>query len=107
MTRFEWYRSGHLFGIRYWLESVGDQIPEHMHAQDHEHNIIVLDGSIHLHQAGQRSAHYTGEVLDFDGTKPHRIVARMMETQLLHLFLHGMPQGYDGLPESEHRGVIK
>ena len=105
MIRFRWYRSGDLFGVRYEMER-GDALPEHLHDRASEHNVIVLAGSVALEQPGARDVGFTGDVLDFDGSKLHTIRCLSQSATILNVFLHGMPQGYAELPASEHQGTL-
>lgn len=103
---FRWYRSGSLFGIRYWMRR-GEEIPVHVHAEaEFEHNIMVLRGTVRLQIEGRASMLTEGQILDFDGAKPHSIMCMSDAAMTVHLFLHGMPKGYDQLPESEHQGSL-
>lgn len=104
-ARFDWYRSGRLFGIRYVL-LVGDAIPRHEHMEETLHNIIVLAGEVRLEFEVEHQRLYAGEVIDFDGTRPHRIVGVAIKSVLLNLFLNGIPEGYAELPPSEHSGYL-
>lgn len=105
MIRFNWYRSGALFGIRYQMDE-GDEIPQHVHDDTALHNIMVLHGMVALHAGEYRTLLMTGIVHDFDGSKPHKIVCQSDHAVILNLFLQGMPQGYAELPESEHEGTL-
>lgn len=105
MTHFRWYRSGLLFGIKYTLEC-GDIVPRHSHADETLHNIVVLHGQVRLEFDTESVPLYAGEVFDFDGTKPHRIVGVAKQSMILNLCLNGIPSGYDALPESEHSGYL-
>jgi quercetin dioxygenase-like cupin family protein len=103
MTHFQHYKSGHVFGIRYRFDAKGDCIPRHKHDPSHAHNIVVIRGSILLIMDGSASVCLPG-VHDFDWTQPHEISALEKDSEVLHLFLNGQPEGYDTLPESELRG---
>lgn len=107
MTRFEHYQSGKLYGIRYWFDKDGDGIPEHAHDPVLAHNIIVLKGTV-LFEAGlnHRVTLHAGEVFDFDWSRRHKITA-ITPASVLHVFLHGQPEGYDRLPPEELRGVLE
>lgn len=105
MTRFKHYRSGGLYGIQYWFDAMGDGIPEHAHDEELLHNIIVLEGTVVFATAERARALTAGTVFDFDGKQRHKITA-LGKASVLHLFLNGIPNGYDGLPESELEGVL-
>jgi quercetin dioxygenase-like cupin family protein len=103
---FQWYESGKLFGLRYFLPR-GASIPMHVHAPDHLHNVIVLAGSVLFmrpdHPAIQLLA---GDVWDFDGSKRHELKGQAPYSVILNLFLEGIPEGYDRIPINERQGFI-
>jgi hypothetical protein len=105
MTRFEHYKSGQVYGIRYRFDGRGDGIPKHSHCAALAHNIVVTRGSLLL--ITDDGAHVCAPgVHDFDWSKPHEISALEDNTEAIHFFLHGQPEGYDTLPESELRGTL-
>lgn len=104
MTHFEHYKSGQVFGIRYRFDAPGDGIQRHTHEITHAHNIVVIRGSILLLMDNGANVCPPG-VHDFDWSKPHEITALEDNSEVLHLFLNGQPEGYDTLPESELRGT--
>jgi len=106
MTRFEHYSSGQLYGVRYWFDQEGDDIPEHAHPAPLSHNIVVLAGEIRLLIGGEQRVGRAGDILDFDWAKRHRIVA-CGPAAILNLFLCGMPDGYDRLPQQELKGTLR
>jgi quercetin dioxygenase-like cupin family protein len=106
MTRFKHYRSGALYGIRYWFDGTGDCIPAHIHEITHAHNIVVLEGSVMFSTEQHAIPLVAGTVFDFDWTQRHKISA-LERASVLHLFLNGMPQGYDSLPAHEIEGELK
>jgi quercetin dioxygenase-like cupin family protein len=103
-TLYRPYRSGELFGAVYTLEHKGDGLPEHAHTREMEHNVVVLRGSISLFLPGAKLTFTEGALVDFDGSKPHRIVALEPQTKILNLYLYGIPSQYAALPESEFIG---
>jgi hypothetical protein len=107
MTQFKWYQSGKIFGIRYMLK-LGDTIPKHAHIEECFHNIIVLEGMVQLDFFGDDVLRVLGPgtVHDFDGSKKHMITGLSDYNVLLNLFLHGIPEGYAELPESEKSGYL-
>lgn len=105
MTRFEHYRAGRLYGIKYTFERLRDQITEHTHVPSQAHNIIVLKGRVWLAERFQVRLLQAGTVLDFEWGEPHQIVAAEDDSQILNLYLNGMPEGYDRLPPEELVGV--
>ncbi len=102
MIRFKWYESGDLFGVHYTFEKAGDALPNHAHARETLHNVIVLKGAIRECDTIVQA----GNVHDFDGSQLHLITALIAGTQILNLFLHGKPADYNTLPESEKTGVL-
>jgi quercetin dioxygenase-like cupin family protein len=107
MVRFKHYRSGGLYGIRYWFDSVGDAIPEHAHDTTTTHNITVLAGMVDLVRGSTHRLLTAGEVFDFDGAERHRIEAVKAASSILNLYLNGIPPGYDTLPAHELQGTLE
>lgn len=106
MTRFEHYQSGKIYGIRYWFDAAGDGIPAHVHPPELAHNIIVLSGSVMLSTEKGATPLLSGRVFDFDWSTHHKITA-LEKAEVLHLFLHGRPEGYERLPPHELRGILE
>jgi quercetin dioxygenase-like cupin family protein len=106
MLRYKYYHSGRVYGILYTFESGGEALPEHVHDASTAHNIIVLQGQLKLVFGDEdfRTIN-AGDIVDFDWTRRHRIVA-CSTAVILNLFLHGMPEGFDEIPESELEGVM-
>ena len=105
MIAFKHYRSGDLYGIHYRIPA-GESLPEHAHDRSTEHNIVVLKGYVRL-LVGDKTAHlFQGDFHDFDGTRRHLITA-VNDSEVLNLFLHGMPAGYDKLPSHEREGFLQ
>ena len=105
MIHFEHYRSGQVYGIRYTIEHAEDMLPVHSHPPELAHNIIVMKGRVILSVAGQTIFLNAGDVKDFDWQKQHTVIARDDDTRVLHIFLNGMPEGYDKLPAHELKGI--
>jgi len=103
MIKYNWYRSGAIFGMRYEMDA-GSRLPMHSHESDTLHNVIVLSGHVRFDGETLSDLH-AGDVFDFDGTKPHTIIA-VQKSTILNLNLNGIPPGYAELPESEHSGVV-
>jgi quercetin dioxygenase-like cupin family protein len=93
-------------GVKYFFDRSGDGLPEHIHIPSEEHNIIVLSGRVALIMNGVTVYGDAGNILDFDGAKPHRIVALKEKTQILNLFLNG-PNLYSSLPMSDLTGSLE
>lgn len=104
MIFFKHYRSGKLYGIQYQMPA-GESLPEHAHDSRTSHNIIVLRGHVVLSVEDHAEHLFQGEIFDFDGTCRHVITA-IEYSEILNLFVNGIPDGYDRLPQSELRGVI-
>ena len=102
MIRFTWYESGDLFGIHYIFEKAGDALPNHAHARETLHNVVVLKGAIRENDTVVSA----GQIHDFDGTQLHLITSLVDGTEILNLFLHGKPDDYNSLPDSEKSGVL-
>jgi quercetin dioxygenase-like cupin family protein len=103
MIKYQWYVSGQLFGIIYEMPA-GRKLPMHEHETDHLHNVTVLKGAVVFDSKEKYVILDAGQVLDFDGTKPHEITALGEGATLLNLFINGMPESYRALPVSEHSG---
>ena len=107
MLRYKYYHSGRVYGILYTFECAGECLPEHAHDASTAHNIIVLHGQLKLVFGDDDFRVISaGEVVDFDWTRRHRIIASTAAV-ILNLFLHGMPDGYDEIPENELEGVMR
>lgn len=96
------YRSGDLFGSYYFFDDVGDGIRLHTHEKEMNHNIIVLRGAVVFNNV----VIDTGQVFDFIGSEPHSVIAIEARTHILNLYLHGIPEGYKGLPDSEFHSTF-
>lgn len=105
MTRFEHYKSGQVFGIRYWFDLKGDRIPRHSHDPTHAHNIVVIRGSIWV-ATEEQSRLCTQGVHDIDWAAPHEVIAAVEDTEVFHLFLNGQPAGYETLTPEDLRGTL-
>jgi len=104
-THFEHYKSGQVFGIRYWFYSHGDAIPKHAHEAELAHNLIVMRGSVMV--LTDQCPRICGPgVYDLEWSQPHEIVALEDRCETIHLFLNGQPHGYDSLPDNELRGIL-
>lgn len=108
MIKFNWYKSGDLFGVRYEFEK-GDSLPRHTHKHggELEHNVIVLEGTILLDKEDGALELAAGEVCDFNNEKQHTVTCLSDRAVTLHLCLQGFPPEYAGLPTSEHSGVVE
>lgn len=74
---------------RYYFDS-GEEIPEHKHTENMEHNIIVLKGGIVLeHDNTKRDLYLAPAIIQFNGQKLHRIIAIEDNTQTLHVLING------------------
>lgn len=108
---FQWYLSGKVFGLRYHLLK-GESIPLHAHTRENAHNVIVLEGAVVLHVEAQKGDGFigyhlrSGQIFDFDGSRPHWIEGTARQSIILNLFLEGMPQGYDQVPAEHRQGYI-
>lgn len=101
------YQRGDLFGFRYLFEKAGDGLRRHEHTAESAHNVIVLHGSVSVNVEGHSSRIVTqGNVLDFDWTRPHDIIALEPNTLVLNLMLFGMPDTYVNMPPSEFNSVF-
>ena len=107
-TNYSHYRSGDIFGIIYQFDKAGDGIAMHKHGREALHNTVVLRGSILFYGPGgeRKRRLVAGEILDFDGTLSHEIVALEPDTKIINTFLHGIPAEYVDLPMSERFGSI-
>ena len=103
--KFRWYRSGKLFGIRYEMEQ-GDALPVHSHEDETLHNVIVVAGTVALVLPDSEITATAGNVVDFDGTARHTVRCESRHATILNMFLNGIPDGYDTLPETEHQGTL-
>jgi hypothetical protein len=105
VTKFQHYKNGQIFGIRYTFESRGNRIPEHAHDAELAHNLIVIRGSVMLVTPHEQRICMPG-IHDFNWSQPHEIVALEDDCETFHLFLSGQPIGYISLPDNELRGFL-
>lgn len=105
MIHYQPYRSGRLFGIRYYFEAAGDALPAHTHEPWDLHNFVMLKGSCLFVAEGVCHQIKTGDVFDFDGRVAHRIEA-VEPSEAISFFLNGEPLQYVNLPVSELSGSI-
>jgi uncharacterized cupin superfamily protein len=105
MTKFEHYRSGKVFGIKYVFETVDDGLPSHTHDASTAHNVCVLRGEIKIIFDSPYTKYLrAGDIYDFDGGLTHGIRAVTPGACILNLFLNGQPEEYKTLPAYELQG---
>jgi hypothetical protein len=102
MVRQSWFEYGKTFGMRYRFDKRGDGLAMHKHPPDQDHNVIVLRGAVQITGriegvCAEASAPAIIETLP----EWHEIVALEPSTELLNLYKHGKPAGYELLPDSE------
>lgn len=106
MIRFKWYVSGDIFAVKYNFER-DDALPRHAHDPANEHNVVVLSGRVSIDIEGEQIKEIAApEIVDFDGSKLHTIKCISDRACTLNMWLHGMPDGYAQLPESERQGTL-
>lgn len=107
MIHFTHYKTGEAFGILYIFTDAGDEIAQHRHRKEDLHNIMVMKGAVALliENEGTLFA-IAGELLDFDGSKPHTVRAIEPDTRTFHLYLHGEPADYVDLRPDERAGSV-
>jgi len=82
-------------------------VPAHAHDISSAHNIVCMSGAVHLvFDDGENLRVLAGEILDFNWSRRHSIVAAS-PALILNLFLHGIPPGYDQLADAELEGVLE
>lgn len=104
MTRFEHYLSGNVFGIKYTFDEAGEGLPRHSHDAVTAHNVCVLRGKVSVLFDDEVKQLGAGDIYDFDGGRPHSIMALTANACILNLFLNGRPVEYEGLPAHELKG---
>jgi quercetin dioxygenase-like cupin family protein len=102
---------GDLFGHYYSFSKRGDGLVMHKHTYEHEHNIIVLMGSVIIYgtegPSGWSRTLAPGDVFDIEGDWEHEVQALEDNTLTLNLYLHGFPDDYLHLPDSEFSGATR
>jgi hypothetical protein len=102
---------GDLFGHYYNFPKRGDGLAMHQHTYEHEHNITVLMGSVIVYgeegPAGWNKILEVGDVFDIEGDWLHEVQALEDSTLTLNLYLHGFPDDYLHVPDSEFSGATR
>jgi quercetin dioxygenase-like cupin family protein len=108
MFKFAPYRSGNLAGQRYWFPKRGDGIPMHEHRDGSDHNVIVLRGAVVVYGPDFANSMPlgAGSVWTFDFGGPHEIQAIEDDTEILNLYLNGIPADYAHVPPDQLSGEI-
>jgi quercetin dioxygenase-like cupin family protein len=103
MVRQSWFEYGNTFGMRYLFEKRGDGLSMHKHPPDQDHNVIVLRGAIQVTGRNDNSGPTKAAAPAIIEILPkwHELVALEPGTELLNLYRHGKPAGYELLPDSE------
>jgi quercetin dioxygenase-like cupin family protein len=108
MFKFAPYRSGNLAGQVYLFPKRGDGIPMHEHLDGSDHNVIVLRGAVRVY--GPERIYEVelnvGSVYEFNFNGPHEIMALVDGTELLNLYLNGLPPGYANIAPEHLSGEI-
>lgn len=102
MIRQRWFEYGGVFGLRYVFDRRGEGLAMHEHQPGHEHNVIVLRGSV-LITARDSVLRYPVHAPSIIEELPHwhELTALEDGTELLNLYANGMPAEYRNLAPSE------
>lgn len=102
--KFDHYESGRLYGIRYEFKK-GERLWPHQHigeSADQAHNVVVLKGRVQFDN-GEKKTLAAGDIHDFDGSRPHTIVA-LEDAVTLHMMLQGKPAEFGNYSEEQKHG---
>jgi hypothetical protein len=105
-VRFQHEGSGADFAIRYQFDQAGECIPEHQHGPELAHDVTCTRGSIVIEMQHLRCVLETGQRHALEWYLPHIVRAAEPDSESVHRFINGQPQGYATLPESELRGTL-
>lgn len=108
-TQFRHAPRAHGYGIVYLFKRRGGGLPMHDHTDDPalEHDVMCLAGAVLVYGPQvERCILRGGDHFVFDSRLAHEIVALEDGSAVLNSFKHGMPAGYDSLPEHELEGSI-
>jgi len=103
--RFDHYKSGDLYGIRYHFERVGERLNWHLHDRATAHNMVVMRGSVKFQTNEETKVVEAGEIFDFNWYQEHSIVSLDPDTVIFNILLYGEPEEYRRMPEAEKHGV--
>ena len=95
------YRSGDIYAIFYTFDAEGDGIAYHVHVPGQEHNVLCLKGKIAVYGDDWYRELEPGDVLDLDCSRRHEIASLQVGSKIVNTYLHGIPEGYAELPDSE------
>lgn len=103
---------GDCFGHYYNFQRAGDGLQMHQHTYGHEHNIIVLVGSVRIYgengpNEGWCKVLQAGDVFDIDSDIIHEVQALEDNTLTLNLYLHGFPIEYVSLDDKDFSGTTR
>jgi hypothetical protein len=103
---------GDCFGHYYNFQQAGDGLQMHRHSYEHEHNVIVLVGSVRIYgedgpNDGWCKVLQAGDVYDIDSDIVHEVQALEDNTLTLNLYLHGFPREYLLIADKEFSGATR
>lgn len=89
------------YAILYRYEKAGEGLPMHGHSRSEQHDVTCTRGRIRVTIDGDRIYELNpGEAVLLDD-RAHEIEALKDNSSTFHRYLHGIPQGYESLPEEE------
>lgn len=102
--RHAWF--GKTFGINYWFDDVGDGLRMHRHTDSEAHSVYVLHGEVWIYgpYGTDKITAKAGDHIEIAWDKWHEIRCMTPKVALFNAYVHGQPEGYDTLPESELTG---
>lgn len=101
MIHQRWYEFGTVFGMRYLFDKIGEGLALHKHSSQHEHNVLVLKGTIFVRGKDMSGLVVKAPAIIDILPDEHELVAMEDSTELLNLYKYGKPPEYDNLPEAE------
>ena len=107
-TNFKHWDSDGEYGTHYLFDAVGEGIGMHAHVKPATwHDTRCLKGSVEIYGDGIEAVLHAGERLDFPSYRQHELRALEPGTEIVNVFLNGLPDGYAGLTEADTRGAVE
>ena len=94
------------FGILYEFDNIGEALMAHRHDPSTEHTVEVIFGYAVVEMLDGLMTAGATSTIRFDSSKMHVVRALEPGTVIINRFLHGEPNEYRLLPETERQGII-
>lgn len=102
MLRAKGLSTGALAGVIYDFESVGDELPMHIHTKENNHISVVARGSIRAFGNGWERVCKAGDVIDWRPNDPHGFAALEANTRVVNIVKGGGEPGQTFLEGEEN-----